>query len=139
MKVQSRDGIGRGIEPVARVGGAIAVEVVGGSVEVVCAGLDTDVDDGTGLPAVIGFGSGLNVEFLDRVDGQMRGGRAFDALGVDDGRAVIGVVVVDTVDDEVVVFGAVAVRGDGLKSSAGDALDAGLKDGEVLEVASLKR
>ena len=69
----------------------------------------------------------------------MRGRRAFDALCIDDGRAVIGVVVVDTVDDEVVVFGAVAVRRNGLKSSAGDALDAGLKDGEVLEVASLKR
>lgn len=69
----------------------------------------------------------------------MSRGRALHALCVDNSRAVIGIVVVDSVNNEIIVFGPVAVGSNGLKAAAGNALDPGLQDGKVLEVAALQR
>ena len=139
MQVDGGHGSRRGIEPVARVDGVVAVEVVGGTVKGIGAGLDADVDDGAGLPTVVGLGAGLNVEFLNGVDGENCGGRSLHTFRVDDGGAIVGVVVVDAVDDKVIFLGTVAVGGDGEETAAGLALNAGLKDGEILKITALER
>jgi hypothetical protein len=113
------------------------VEVVGGAVNVVGAGLDADVDDDDGLGAEISLRLLGGVEFLNGVERQRAGGGAGDAGVVDDGFAV-GVVVVGSVDDEIVVVGAVAVGGERVEAAAGITLHAGMKREEILEVAALQ-
>ena len=106
--------------------------------ERVGAGFDADVDNCTGLPTVISFRAGLNVEFLDGVDGQNRGRRSLDAFRINYRGAVVGVVIVDSVDDEVVSLRTVSIGGDGEEATARFALNAGLKHGKVLKIASLQ-
>ena len=91
-----------------------------------------------GLCAVVGAGLFGGVEFLNGVERERAGGRAGDAGVVHDGFAVVGVVVGRTVDDEIVVVGAIAVGGERVEAAAGIALHAGMKREQVLEVAALQ-
>ena len=67
---------------VGGVPGAIAAKGIGRAVNRVRAGLDADVDDGAGPAAEFGRGIGLDVEFLDRIDGKDGGGIAEGQRGV---------------------------------------------------------
>src|SRR5262249_7576504 len=120
------------IEVVARVEDVVAMEVVSGAVEVVGTGLEAEVDDRAGFPSILGCWILLRVEFLDGVDGQDGSRRSLHAFGIDDGGAVVRVVVVGAVDDEVVVLRTIAVRADRKKAAAGRALDAGPQYDQVL-------
>ena len=93
--------------------------------EVVRAGFQADVDDRARLPSIFRGGMFLSVEFLNRIDGQMRSRRARNSFFIGDCCTVIRVVVVGAVDDEIVVFGAIAVGRDGMESAAGSAINAG--------------
>ncbi len=128
MKVQSGNRVRAGIEPVARVQSAVPVEVISRPVERVGSGLDSDIDNRARLPSVIGFRAGLHVEFLNRVNRQVRRGRSFDAFRVDHRGAVIRVIVVEAIDHVVVVFGTVSVRGSREKSASRGTLNTGLQD-----------
>ncbi len=139
MHQERGERLGARIEIVARVERGIAMEVVGGAVDVVGAGLDADVDEHAGFRAIVGAGLLGGVELLNRVERERAGGRAGDAGVVHDGFAVVGVVVVGAVDDEVVVVGAIAVGRERVEAAAGIALDAGMKREQVLEVAALER
>ncbi len=103
------------------------------------AGFDSDVDDDAGFGAVVGLGLFLGVEFLNSVEREGAGGRTGDAGIVDDGFAVVDVVIVGAVDDEIVVVGAHAVGRQGVEAAAGIALHAGMQGQEILEVATLER
>src|SRR5579862_7004970 len=103
------------------------------------AGLDSNVDDRSRLPAIVGFGTGLHIELLDGVNGQVRGRRSLHAFRIDHSGAVVSVVVVESIDHVVVVFRPISVRGGGEKSATGAALDAGLQNRKVLKVAAEKR
>src|SRR5882724_3371302 len=107
--------------------------------EAIGPGFNSDVDDRTRLQAVISFGAGLNVEFLDGINRQVGGGGPFDAFFIDYRRAVIGVVVVHSIYNKVVVLRTVSVSVDGEKSSARTALNARLQHHKILEIAAQER
>src|SRR6202007_2819662 len=72
------------VEVVARVQRSIAAEAEGGSMQSVGAGLQGDVDDCAGLPAILCRRVLLDIEFLDGVDGQDGGRVAGNATSVHD-------------------------------------------------------
>ncbi len=131
-------GVNYGVEVIAGVEEIVALKVVGGAVVVVGAGSEADVDDGAGLPAVFGGRIFHGVEFLNGVDGKVRGRSPLYAFGVNHGGGVVGIVVVGAVDDEVVVLGAIAIGADGEEAAAGIALDTGTKGDKVLEIAAVQ-
>ena len=110
---QSSIGIDHRVEVIARIKRVVALEEIRGAVDVVGPGLEPEVDDRARFPAIFGGGILLGVELLNRVDRQDRPGRALHAFGVDDRSAVVRIVVVDAVEDEIVVLGAIAVGADG--------------------------
>ena len=128
-----------GIEVVARVEGHVAVEIVGRTVDLVGAGFDSDVHHHARLGAVVRLRLFLGVEFLDGVERKRAGGRAGDARVIHHRLAVVDVVIVGAVDDEIVVVGAHAVGREGVETSARVALHARMQRQEILEVASLQR
>src|ERR1035438_2453805 len=69
----------------------------------------------------------------------MRRRRALHAFRIDHRSAVVGIVVVEAVDDVVVVFWTVPVRRRGKKPTTRSALNTGLQVSEILEVASQQR
>src|SRR5438552_1733720 len=97
------------IEKVARVKGIVALEKVGGSVNIVCSRFDSQVDDCAGLPTIFCWRVLLGVELLNRVDGKNRARRPLHSFGIYDCCSVIRIVVVRAVKYEVVVLGPVAV------------------------------
>src|ERR1700690_2576208 len=105
----------------------------------ICPRLDANVDDGTWLPTVIRLWAGLNVKLLNRVDRQVGGGSPLNPFSVNDRHSIVGIVIVDPVDNKVIVLRPVAIRRDRFESAAGSSLNAGLQDGEVLEVAPQER
>src|SRR3954468_12770954 len=130
--------IGLVVEVVPGVEHVVAVEVVAGTVEVVGAGLQSQVHNGAGLPSIFCRRILLRVELLDSVDWQNRSRCSLHAFSVDDGRAVIRIIVVGAVDDEVVIFGTVSVGTDGKESATWAALHTRAKNYEILEVAPIQ-
>ena len=92
-----------------------------------------------GLQTVFGRRIFLCVEFLNGVNGEMASRSALNAFGVDDGGCVVRIVAIDTVNDEVVVFGTIAVGADREKSATGITLDTRAQGDEILEIAAIQR
>jgi hypothetical protein len=71
--------------------------------------LDPDVHHHAGFHAVVGGRSFLGVEFLYRIEWQETGRCALNAGIVDHCLAVIGIIVVSSIDEKVIVVRAVPV------------------------------
>src|SRR5262249_46837788 len=112
MQAQRLLRVGLGVEEIARVERIVALEGAGRAVEFIRPRLQSEVEDRAGLPSVFRRRVLLRVELLNRVNRQDRAWSALHAFGVDHGRAVIGIVVVGAVHNEIVVFGAIAVGAD---------------------------
>src|SRR5215470_11845924 len=106
------------------------MKVVGRAVELIGSRLNSHVDDRARLVTVVGFGARLNIEFLNCIDGEMGCGSAGHAGLIQDGVTVVGIVVVDSIDDKVVVCSTIAVSSNRKEPTAGLSLDAGLKGNE---------
>ena len=89
VKEERGSGFRRRVVVIAGVKGTVAMEIVGGAVQLVGTGLEADVDDNAGLGAEVGAGLLLRSEFLDSVERQGAGGRAGDAGIIDDGLPVV--------------------------------------------------
>ena len=127
------------IEVVARIESAVAMEVVGRAVKIVAARLEADIHHRAGLPSVFGALILLGVELLDGVERQDGWRRSGDANVVDHAFAVVDVIVIGPIDRVVVVFKAVSVGRDAVKTAARRALDSGTKFQQVLKIPALQR
>ncbi len=126
------------IKKVSRIEGIVAFKVVHGAVSVVRSGFQSNVDDRSRLPAILGRRILLRVELLNGVDGENRTGSSLHSFGIDDRPSVIGIVVIRAIHDKVVVLGTVSVGADGKEPAAGRPLYARPQDHEILEIAAVQ-
>ena len=82
------------------------------AMKIVRPALQADIDDCARPPAGLSRRTKLLVEFLDRIDRQDRARRTLHSGAVDDALPEVNVIVVDSVDDEVVVLGPQSVGAD---------------------------
>ena len=133
-------GIWHGVEIVARVQQvAVAAKRKRGSMNAVGAGLETDVNHRSRLPAEFGGREFFHVEFLNRVDRQNRRRIAGDTGAVDDGLAGVWLAVEQALNKVGVVFRAQSVGARRRESAAGIAHHAGAQLQQVLVVAAIQR
>ena len=115
------------------------MEIVCGTVELVGAAFQADVDDGSGFPSILRSLVLLVVKFLDRVKRQVAGRCSLNSGVVQNGLTVVRVVVVGAIDNVVIVVGPVAIRGRGVKAASGNALHSRPELQQVLEIPPLQR
>ena len=118
---------------------AIAAKGKGGAVDRVGSRLQSNIDDRARFPSIFGRRIFLNVEFLDRIDGQNGGGISGDARAVDDALAGEWLAVKEPIDEISVVFRAQAVGAGSRESAAGITHHAGTQLQQIFVVAAVQR
>ena len=127
------------IEVVPRVHHAVAAETQTPCRAEVGAGLQSNIDDRSRLPSVFRRRIFLNVELLDRVDGQNGCRVAGDACAIDDALSGKGLTVKQAFYEVGVVFGAQAIGAGGGESAAGITHHPGAKLQQILVIAAIQR
>src|SRR5215469_18170117 len=107
--------------------------------QTVGSGFQTHVDYRSRLPAIVCRWVLLQVEFLNRVDGENGGGIARDSGTVDDGLSGVGLAVEQTFDEVGIVLGAQTVAAGGRETAARIAHYTGPELKQVLIVAAVQR
>ncbi len=101
-------------------------------------GLQTDIDHGSGLPAVFCRRILDHIEFLDGVDRQNGGGISGDSSAVDNALARKGFAIEKAIDQVGVVLGAQSVAAGGGEAAARIANHAGSELQQVFIVATIQ-
>ncbi len=125
------------VEVVPRIECGVAMEVIPGTVDVVGSRLDSDVHHDPRLLAVIRLRLLFCVEFLNGIERKVAGGRAGNAFLVENGGAPIRIVIVGSVNHEVVIVGTKAVGSHRMETASRRALHAGMECQQILEVSPL--
>src|SRR5208337_3041230 len=125
-------GVGDGVEKVARVRHTVTPKGEPSAVNLVGAGLETDVNHRSWFPPEFGRCKFFHVKLLNRVDGQNGRRIAGDAGAVDDGLAGVRFAVEQALNEVGVVFRAQSVRARGRESAARVSFHTGTQLQEVL-------